>query len=71
MLETVHWAFEHSIRYVDLGPGVVEPKYRLTDTDVEAAYLLYVAPSAAGRFLLRARNLMRTGRARVCAKRNP
>ena len=66
MLETVHWAFEHSIRYVDLGPGVVEPKYRLTDTDVEAAYLLYVAPSAAG-YLLFAHAIYED-RTRACAR---
>ncbi len=67
MLESVHWAFDHAVRFVDLGPGVVEPKYRLTDTDVEAAYLLYVAPGAAGRFLLRSRHLLRMARAGVGA----
>jgi CelD/BcsL family acetyltransferase involved in cellulose biosynthesis len=64
-VHTIQWAFENSVRFIELGVFGHPSKYRFTDTAVDTAFSVVIAPRARGRVLLSLKNILDGARTRL------
>jgi CelD/BcsL family acetyltransferase involved in cellulose biosynthesis len=64
-VHTVQWAFENSVRFIELGVFGHPSKFRFTDQTIDTAFNVFVACGARGRALLRGKELFDGVRSRL------